>query len=464
MKFYNREQELAEIEHFYKNKPAMLVITGRRRIGKTELVKKIKKQVYFFVDSEKSETMLIQEFFSELKQNFEVDKLIKVSSWEELFDLIFKIAQKKEIVVSFDEFQRFLKIDPSIIFQLQKYWDMHKNKSKIFLVFTGSSVGMIKKIFIENNAPLFKRAQNIIYLKPFKFKIIREIMADFGIKKFEEQIRIYALFGGIINYYSLMDFYNVKNLEEIFEKLILRRYAPLKNEVREVFIEEFGKEHKTYYSILAALAAGKNTKKEIEDVVDVKGTSLSPYFYDLIDILNIVDIELPFNEDKGSKKGRYSLKDNFFKFWFRFIFNNMSYYEKEDFAHIDKLINNNFNAFVGHGFEEICMELIEEDIVRLPFEWTKIGRWWSRRGEEIDIVAANNNTKEIMFIECKWQEDVNAEKVLSELKEKAKLVEWHNADRKEHYAIFAKSFKESKNIIDKNFLLFELNDIEKLLK
>ena len=459
MKFYNREEELKELDHFYRKRPSMLVITGRRRVGKTELIKKIKNQIYLFVDPEKPEHLMIQEFFNEIKSHLKIDELIKVETWEDLFRLIFKIAEKEEIVVSFDEFQRFLRINPSVIFQLQKFWDLNKEKSKIFLVFSGSSIGMIKKIFIENNAPLFKRAQNIIYLRPFKFDIVNAILSDFGLKSMEEKIQIYALFGGVINYYSLMDFYNVKSLTEIFQNLVLRKYAPLKNEVRDIFVEEFGREHKTYYSILLALSSGKNTKKEIEDVVEVKGTSLSPYLYDLIEILNIVDFVLPFNERKGSKKGRYFLKDNFFRFWFKFVFNNMSLYEKEDFTAIYGIIKKEFNSFVGYAFEDFCRELIENNKISLPFKKTTVGRWWSRRGQEIDLVVINEESKQILFAECKWQDKVDAEKILTELKEKSKYVEWNNGKRKEYFAVFAKSF--GNKVKREDLLLFDLGDIKR---
>ncbi|MFT4304845.1 MAG: ATP-binding protein [Candidatus Woesearchaeota archaeon] len=455
MKFYNREEELNELNYFYKNRPSMVVITGRRRIGKTELIKKIKNHIYFFVDSEKSEKLLIQEYFTILKQNFEIDDLIKINSWDDLFSLIFKLSEKNEIVICFDEFQRFLKINPSIIYQLQKYWDLKKNKSKLFLVFTGSSIGMIKKIFIENQAPLFKRAQNILYLKPFKFDIINEILIDLGVNKLEERIKIYSIFGGVINYYSLMDFYKIKSFDDILKKLILRKYAPLANEIKDNMVEEFGKEHKTYYSILLSLSLGKNTKKEIEDLVDVKGTSLSPYLYDLIDILEVVEYNIPFNENKNSKKGRYILNDNFFKFWFKFIFRNLNYYEKGDFDYLYKYINQNINSFIGYGFEDFCKYLINEEKIKLPFKKNNLGSWWSRKGDEIDIVASND--KEILFCECKYKDNVDAEKIYNELKEKSKLVNKEN--KIEYYVIFAKSFKKKINI--NNLKLYDLKDIEK---
>jgi len=467
MKFYNREEELKEIRYFYNTRPSMLVLTGRRRVGKTELIKRIKKQTYFFVDPKKSEKMMLDEFFFDLKRDYKINDLIKVETWEDLLKLIFDLAKKEKVTIAFDEFQRFLRISPSVIFQMQKYWDLNKDSSKVMLIFSGSSIGMMKKIFSEENAPLFKRAQNILTLKPFYFEQVSEILKDLGVRKIEEKIKIYFMFGGIINYYSLMDFYKVKSFEGLFDRLILKKYAPLKDEIADIFIEEFGKEHKTYYSILKALSLGKNTKKEIEDLVDIKSTSLSPYLYDLNEILGIVTYKIPFDENKNSKKGRYFIADNFFKFWFKFIFDNMNHYEIEEFSYIKDMINKEFNTFAGQVFEDLCTELIIRNKVKLPFVKDKVAKWWGfyrdkdgkRKEVEIDIVVANEKENKILFVECKWKNNVNVEKVISELKNKAQFVKWHGEKREEFYAVFAKSFK--RKIIAKNIILFDLNDFNR---
>ncbi|MBD3204439.1 AAA family ATPase [Candidatus Woesearchaeota archaeon] len=464
MKFYNRTKELKEINHFKNKKPSILVVTGRRRIGKTELIKRIHGHVYFYVDNKKSEAILISEYFNELKERFAIDPLIKIETWEEFIQLLFTLGKKKECIFVFDEFQRFLSINPSIINQFQKHWDLNHKNSKILFIFPGSSIGMIKKIFIENKAPLFKRAQNILYLKSFDFSLINQILDDFEIRNFEDKIKIYLMFGGVINYYALMDFYDVKNINEIFSKLILRRYAPLKNEIRDIIIEEFGKEHKTYYSILSALANGKTTKNEISNLVDIKATSLSPYLYDLIDLLDIVKYVLPVTKNPNSKKGRYFLKDNFFKFWFRFIFKNYSYYESENFSYINKIIKKNINSFFGLQFEDFCKEFVQNNF----YDYPNVGKWWGhyrkdkkRKNLEIDICAINKDKKEILFGECKWKDNCNPEKIFQELKDKAGYVEWNKSNRREKFVIFAKSF--SKKIKKNNLILYDLNAIKQIL-
>lgn len=462
MKFYNRKNELKEMELLNKKTPAMIVITGKRRVGKTELIKEFLKKhrgIYLFVDDEKSEKILLREYEKTLKENLSIKKYLKITSWEDLLSLIFDKSKEHHLIISFDEFQRFISINKSFINQLQKYWDIHKQKTRLFLILTGSSIGMIKKIFIEHNAPLFKRATNIINLKPFKFGTIKNILHDLNIKDIKDQIELYALFEGVIYYYTLIDYYSIRNIQEAIKKLLLRDLAPLRNEVRETIIESFGREHKTYYSILTAIALGKNTKKEIADYVDVKETSLSPYLYDLTEILEVVNYEVPITEPKPwkSKKGRHVLNDNFFKFWFKFIFRNLSRYEIGDYEYLKKEVNKELNSFIGKAFEGVCKEFISKK----GFKITKIGKWWSRKGDEIDLIALNEETKDIMFIECKWQERINPEHEVKKLKEKAKLVEWHKNKRKEKYVILAKSFKKTTK--EKDVLIYDLEDIKKLM-
>ncbi|MFQ6055253.1 MAG: ATP-binding protein [Methanosarcinales archaeon] len=460
MKFYNREEEIKELEFMSRKLPSMVVITGRRRIGKTEIIKEFlrdKDGIYLFVDNEKSEKMLLKEYTEYIRNFFGLENYIVIKDWESLLELIFDIAEKREVIVAFDEFQRFLQVNPSFINQLQKYWDINK-RSKVFFILSGSSVGMMKKIFIEHKAPLFKRAQNILFLFPFDFKEISSILNDFGITDLNTKIEIYSLFGGTIYYYTLIEYYDIKNTEDILNKLILRKFAPLRSEVRDIIVEGFGKEHRTYYSILTAIALGKATKKEISDLVDVKETSLSAYLYDLI------------TEQKPwkSKKGRYFLKDNFFKFWFRFIHRNMSYYELSEYDYLGRQIKSQFNSFVGKGYEEVCREFLLElnKKNKLPFKFTKIGSWWNRKGNEIDIVALNYETKEILFAECKWQEKKIGLDVLKKLEEKAKLVDFYKKERKEYFALFSKSgFKKELEEYAKenNLLIFDLDSLTKLL-
>jgi len=270
----------------------------------------------------------------------------------------------------------------------------------------------------------------------------------------------------------LLDF-KIKEVFESINKLILNDIAPLQKEIRTVITEEFGKEVQTYYSILTAIAMGNTKLNEIANYVGMKETSLSAYLNDLIDILEVVKREIPITENSKSKKGRYYLKDNFFRFWFRFIYRYKSYYEVGNYGMILKDIQENFNFYVGLSFEEICKEFVTDlnEKKKLPFSFYSIGKWWGsyddkntkkRKAAEIDIVAINEETKEIIFIEVKWK-NINArdaEKIIDELKEKSKFVEWYNKERREYFGIIAKRIDEKENLNKKGVIAFDLLDFE----
>jgi len=477
MKFYNREKELEELESARKiseSHKALMVLTGRRRAGKTELIHQFfsgSKGIYLFVNPKKTSTELLAEFSSVIASGLSLPEYIKTDTWPLFLKALFDASKEKSMIVAIDEFQRFLDIEPSVIFELQKEWDAHKGR--ILLVIAGSSIGMIRKIFIEEKAPLFKRAHNILTISPFDFTTIRQILADSGINGIEEQAKIYATFGGTPMYYMLINDYKLKDTASSIDHLLLRELAPLKNEIQDILTEEFGRDVPSYYAIMTAIAIGKNTAKEICDYAGLKETSLAPYMENLSKILDVIAKEVPVTEEKPekSKKGRYILKDNFFRFWFRYIYRNMSLYEIKNYDAIREKIKADLNSFTGTGFERICMEAMMRlnEAGELPFFFEKMGRQWGKfKGEkgkntyEIDIIALNEQAKKILFCECKWQDKADAKKILAELKRKAQFVEWNREKREEHYAIFAKSFKE--RIKEQDTLLFDLKDMERIFR
>ncbi|NOR46473.1 MAG: AAA family ATPase, partial [Methanosarcinaceae archaeon] len=315
MKFYNRQRELELLDLLYGSRPSLLVLTGKRRVGKTELIKqfmKDRKSLYFFVDSNKSIEILMTEFNHLLKDGLGLPDYIQVDETETFLD--FLTTFEEDVVVAIDEFQRFLKIHPSFITQLQKYWDLRSDNCRLFLIISGSSIGMIKKIFIEEGAPLFKRADNILTLKPFTIREVFGMLEDIGIKDTTEKLDLYLLFGGTVYYYRLFEKYQCTGFADALEKLIFNEFAPLGNEVRDILIEEFGREHATYYEIISAIAQGRCSLSEISDMSHVSANSLAPYFYDLIDLLGIAEHRIPVTDiPRKSRRGRYFLKDNFFR-------------------------------------------------------------------------------------------------------------------------------------------------------
>lgn len=460
MKFYFREKELELLEKLNQNRPTFTVIYGKRRVGKTELIKqfsKNKKTFYIYVDNNKPEEELLKEYTKLLNEEILNDEFnINFKNFKDFL----KFILKQNIIIVFDEFQRFIKINPSIINYFQEILDLQENKAN--LIVSGSAYGMIKKIFIENEAPLFKRADLNLKLKDFSFNEIKIILKDLGIKDIEEQIKIYSIFGGSIFYYNLIEKFNCKSYNDILENLFLNEISPLKYEVKEWFIEQFGKLNKTYFQILYAISKGKNTKKEISDYTQIKETSLHPYLEDLIELLGVIEFVLPITEKENSKKGRYVLNHNFFKFWFRFIYENENLYQIKDFIKLKEKINLNFNDYLGFIFENLVKEYLIKENSNLPFKFENCSNWWNKKGLEIDLIGINSKEKKIFFCECKYKNEKTGVEVLNNLKEKSKAVNWLNHNRKEYFYLFSKNgftqdlIKVSKK--NENIKLFNLMD------
>lgn len=465
MKFYNREIELTELERVWKlsKKSAHLtLISGRRRVGKTELVKKFssnKPHLYFFV-GRKNLSLLLEEFSSIIKQH--IGKFPTILKFDEWLEFLLNSVEDGT-VICFDEFQNFKYVDESVFSDFQKIFDAQKTRLKLHIIVTGSHISMINKIFSDEKESLFGRATEKYTVKPLSFHAVSGMLSELSIKNFKERLEWYCLFGGIPKFYVTAEEQGLKGKDILsaLNVLLLRDFAPLKDEARNVLIEEFGSENSMYFSILEAVALGNSEMSTIANKTGINIKSISKYLGLLVKDFNYLHYEVPVTEDKPwkSKKGRYFINDNFFRFWFKYVYRNRSEYEIGNYNLINNKIRQDFNSFVGNGFEQIAKEALiaMNSRKKLPFELVKVGRWWAR-DKEIDLLGLNSSAKEALFVECKWQENVDARQVLVELKEKARFVEWNKKGRREYYAIFARGFKEK--ITEKNVLLFDLKDIE----
>lgn len=456
IKFYNRERELQLLNRI--KKPFFAVIYGRRRIGKTALILNFLKNkdfVYLFVNPKKTEKLLLEEFSSLIKQKLKLPDYVRPSNWEEFFELL----KEYKGYVFFDEFQWFLNINKAVPYILQKYWDLNKKPS---IIICGSIVGMMKKLFVEEGTPLYKRADITIKLKELSPEVVFKILEDLGIKDVEEKFKFYILFKGIPYYYHLIFKYNIKKFEEAIEKLILDENAPLRNEVEDILIESFGKEYRVYLAILYAIAEGKTKLSEIVSYAGIKETSLMPYLYDLIDLLGVLEKQrIGFK-----KKYVYLIKDNFHAFWLRFIYKYKDVLTKES---LFEKIKRELNDFLGIAFEntvrELAKILFNNKYERYMKYFGNVREKNERKTFDIDILALNEKTRSLLACECKWQAKVNAKKVVEELAEKLSYVEWHADKRKESFAVFAKSFrKKIKEWQGKKVYCYDLKDLEKRIK
>ncbi len=401
----------------------MVVINGRRRVGKTSLIRefiKDKKSLYFFVDNNKTIDILIQDFYYQITDTLDLPAYVKITTPEKLLDFLFSC--REDLVVVFDEFQRFYDIYPAFITQLQNKWDMMGESSRLFIIASGSSVGMMNKIFLEGGAPLFKRADTILTLKPFSPGEIWNYLEGIGVQDREEKLKLYLLFGGMIYYYRLAEKFGCNSFDSALKYLVFDEFGPLKDEVKDVLVEEFGRLNPTYYEIISALARGRSTQKEIADMTHIAPGSLSVYLGNLIHLLGIVEYRIPATEKTGhSKKGRYVLKDNFFGFYAYFIYPNMSSFIcGNDNSTIENLVHKEWQSYSGRVFEDLARNLL---LNRMYWEYEMTGGWWNRRGDEIDFIALGTSKVPVTIeVKSRTLSAEDALLVLKKLENKLSLI------------------------------------------
>jgi len=395
LKFYNREKELEVLnkaENLKENHSIMSIIVGRRRIGKTSLALKVSsnKKLYFFI-SKKSEKLLCDEFIEEMnRQNIKV--FGEFNKFEDLFAYLVEFSKTTPLTLIIDEFQEFLKINPSIFSAIQKVWDMNKNTSHLHLIICGSVYSMMKKIFEDIKEPLFGRADFRIELKPFDIETLKEILVDYNNFSFLNLLDFYVLTGGVAKYIDLFALTKSFSLEKMIEEII-SPYSIFLNEGRNRLIEEFGKDYGVYFSILSLIASSKTSKSEIESVLQ---KSVSGYLFRLENDYNVIRHIKPINAKKNSKTQKYEIVDNFLRFWFRFIYKNQSFVESESFNGLKTIIHRDFSTYKGRLLEYLFIELLKKK------EYSKIGSYWERgNNNEIDIVAIDELNKKILIAEVK---------------------------------------------------------------
>lgn len=337
-----------------------------------------------------------------------------------------KIKQSdKKIILVIDEYTYLYQSNKAISSILQKYWDKEwQNSGKIFLILCGSLVGMMAKLTLYHSAPLYGRNTGQIKLKPFSFKKFCYFFPKISVEK---QIEFYSILGGTPRY--ILECNGSKSLWQNISEKFLQPESILYQDPISVLSQEVATTG-TYFSLLKTIAFGEHKISKIGAKLEMKATQLNPYLEKLID-LDLVEKRVPITErPHKSKMGLYFLKDNFFRFWFKYVFTNRSFIEKGDQETALKQIKKEFSQFVSLVFEDIARESVAN--------FQQVGSWWSK-DEEIDIIGLNPEKDEILFGEVKWQNKLVDKRVLLELKRKSKLVKWGTKTRKESFLLASKS-------------------------
>lgn len=455
MQFINRKNEISILKSL---KCPRIAVIGRRRVGKTTLVEHCyKNALTLYLPAEKTEKEIISDWINEY-QSF---NLPKVLTFKEFFEYLFLKEQDKVIFI--DEFQNIEKVNRSFVYDLQRLLDKHK---KAAVVVSGSCIALMKKIVEKYKSPLYGRFDYILRLKELDFSAVLKICKLLGYD-FETTIKFYIVFGGIPKYYETLEKMGSPSFNDAIKRLFIEYPRPLNEEIRTMLKEEFGKEHKMFFSILTAVISGKNSLNEISNYTGRKQTELTKYLNLLREDFEILRREIPVTEKK-SKRGLYYANQYIFSFWLYFIWRNYYLLERNLDNELVNYFEKEINIYFGRQFELLCRELLNKLIVDVffPFKISSIGRLWGKNEQgilyEIDIAGVNRTTSEIFFAECKWSENVDSEQILSELQEKAAYVSWNKGKRKEYYIILAKTFKQK--IIFPNVFLFDLADLELLTK
>lgn len=399
MKFFDRKEEIATLRKIRDNaeKSAQFtVLTGRRRIGKTLLVLKAYEEkpfLYFFV-GRKAEKLLCEEFRQEVENKLNVKLGGTPSGFVELFDYLMQLSKRQSLTLFIDEFQNFERVNPAVFSDMQKIWDLNHSESRINLVVCGSVYSMMTKIFRDNKEPLYNRQNRFMTIRAFRPSVLKEILAAYnpGYTK-EDLLALYTFTGGVAKYVQLFVDDDVLTLDAMIDSMI-NSDSTFINEGRSILVEEFGKDYDTYFSILSAIAGGKTRRSEIESIIE---KPIGGYLTRLENDYGIIAKEIPIGAKALSKNAIYVIRDNFFIFWFRFIFKYAHILEIGGYEQLRTLIKRDYTTFSGLTLERYFVDKAKESK-----RYTHIGRWWDRKGEnEIDMIAANELDKKVEIYEIK---------------------------------------------------------------
>ena len=417
MRFYDREQEIAflrETREQARKVARFTVLTGRRRIGKTTLIREAYKDepfVYFFV-ARKAEGDLCEAYIEEVNEKLGIPTLGSSRKFSDIFRYLMKLSETRSFTLVIDEFQDFFRVNKSVFSEMQNIWDEYEKTSKLNLVVCGSIYSLMQKIFKDKKEPLYGRNTAELRLKPFRPSVLKEIMADAKPDYSKEDLlALFTFTGGVAKYVNLLVDAGALDKDSMIRHVVSPNSTFL-NEGKNNLIEEFGKDYGTYFSILSCIARGKNTRSEIEDMI---GREVGGYLTNLETDYELIAKRQPLFEKSSTKNVRYELGDVFYSFWFRFIFKYGYIIEIENYGKLQEIIDRDYNTFSG-----LMLERYFHRVAMESGEFTRIGRWWDRKGEnEIDMIAEDELSDCATFYEIKRQRD---EISIGTLKQKAEAM------------------------------------------
>lgn len=484
--FIGRETELKFLQDKYNEKKGQLIVLyGRRRVGKTETLREFCRQKphIFFSCTQSTDRVQLAKFSKQiLRENIPAKQYIsEFADWENAFHAILDLPygdEKKLIVI--DEFPYMCKGNKSIPSILQNLWDTEFKDSNIMIVLCGSAMSFIEKELLAEKNPLYGRATGIYKMNEMGFYDASRFFPNYSEK---DKVLAYAVLGGIPHY--LNQFSPELSVAENIKRNILTKGSVLYSEVEFLLHQEL-RETPIYNSIIEAVALGNTRLNDISQKSLVEDTSkTSVYLKNLIE-LGIIEREFSVlagtKEKANTNRGTYRLTDNFFRFWYAFGFANFSQLEDGDVEGVyEYFVAPALHEFASLAFEDVCKEFVRELQKRnaLPFRYIKMGRWTGKTTvrdkdtenglkiaeTEIDLLGIGRGAKEYLVGECKFKrspfyysEYLDTIAKLTPQKETAKF----------YYALFSESGFDDKIVaeagISEELSLYDLETIVNLEK
>lgn len=449
--FVDRESELSFMEELWERDNSFLPIYGRRRVGKTRLVKEFIKDKPAVYHLARNSTYLdnLRDFAGAVLERYPSPYLTP-ESFSSFADVFRYLSEKGKIVVVIDEFPYLIQSDKRVLSEFQYIVDEVVRASKLHLILVGSSVGMMEEHVLSQKSPLYGRRDGQIRLEPLDFfNSWRLLRVDL-----EEAVRIYGVTGGIPAYLILFSrFGDVKRLA--FSKqgfLYAEGDFLLSSELREP---------KVYKLVLKAIAEGRTRFNEISTFTGIPRSNLFKYV-EVLERLGFLKREKPITAPPKTKNTRYRISDKYIRFYFRFVERYRDEVELESLDFWEEFLEE-YNAYLGGIFEDVARQFLVglNRVGKLPFRLTKIGRWW-HKNEEIDLVALNERERRALLVEVKWK-DLSVREVrgvLKDLERKGELIGLDGWEKS--YGIVAKKVEGKGRLRENGFFTWDLSDFVEL--
>ena len=439
--FYHREQQLADLDQLllHRSGPAFVIVYGRRRVGKTWLLRYWAEQSSvptFYWVSPRGETPdnvrsdLVRELWRWEFPERDVETAPRYDNWKDVFVAMRRLAGDRRMVFQLDEFPWAVNSDPSLPSRLQATWETVFRDSQVSLVLSGSHIAVMESL-LQSDAPLFGRLTGKLYVPPFDFVEITPFVRRYSPEK---RLAVYATVGGVPDY--LRSWNDRADLMENIRAIFLSDLSPFRNEADVLISDVLRRDSPDYQSVLSAVARGSHDLDGVVKATQIDGDRAAGVLTTLTDLRLVekrIRASVPVNRHDKARYARYFLADPFLRFYYYMVEPNRTFLAQQNYGVVLRHFAEQMRPFVAATFEDLCRTwtLAMARAGRLPFAPEYIGSDWRGREHQIDVMAVNWREAQVLVGEAKWGESRVDHQVYAKLKERAEsALAYLRAERK----------------------------------